>query len=217
MDGGFRDRTEAGERLVEALEEYRNGRAVVLGLPRGGVVVGAAVARAIGLPLEALVVRKLGAPTNPELAIGAVSETGVRWLDYRLVREIGATESYIQAEVERQVAEARRRQEEYRAGVGLEIVRGAPAIVVDDGIATGATALVGVQSARELGATSVVLATPVASRQASEGLRGYVDRLVVLATPDPFIAVGMHYESFGQVSDGEVVRLLAEAAARAQP
>jgi putative phosphoribosyl transferase len=207
---GLIDRIDAGEQLAQALSDYRGADAIVLGLPRGGVVVGYAVAKQLKLPLDALVVRKLGAPHNPELAIGAVSENGVKWLDYSIVREVGASERYIEREVAAQQAEAQRRQREYRGDATLR-VRGHTAIVVDDGIATGATALVGAQSARRLEAARVVLATPVASPQAASALKPYVDQLVALQTPDPFLAVGMHYEHFGQVTDAEVVRLLKES------
>jgi putative phosphoribosyl transferase len=204
----FLDRIDAGEQLGRALTEYRERDALVLALPRGGVVVGYAVARELHLPLHALIVRKLGAPHNPELAIGAVSENDVKWLDYAIVREVGATERYIEREVAAQRAEAERRQREYRGGASLEDVRSRIAIVVDDGIATGATALVGAQSARRLEASQIVLATPVASVQAATFLEPYVDRFVALQTPDPFLAVGLHYQNFWQETDREVVEYL---------
>jgi putative phosphoribosyl transferase len=219
MNGGFEDRLDAGRRLAEALHEYRDSNAVVLGLARGGVVVGYAVAESLNLPLRALVVRKVGAPNNPELALGAVSETGEQWLDPNIVRATGATESYLEREIAAQVAEAQRRQREYTIDSGLEVVRGQPAIIVDDGIATGATALVAIRSARDLGASEVILATPVASPQAVQLLTPYVDRMVILKTPEPFLAVGLHYRHFDQVSDAEVVRYLRLASAQqgAQP
>ena len=210
----FVDRLDAGEKLSAVLAGFREGDAVVLGMARGGVVVGFAVAQNLNLPLQALVVRKLGAPRNPELAIGAVSETGALWLDRHTVRATNASEDYIRAEIARQVAEARRRQAEYAVGPGLGIVRDKPAIVVDDGIATGASALVAVKSARDLGASQVVLAAPVASRQSVRFLAPSVDQLVVLAQPEPFYAVGVFYEHFGQVTDEEVVDLLRRAASR---
>lgn len=212
MDGRtFDDRVEAGEELALALAQHRDSDAVVLGMARGGVAVGFAVATALGLPLQALVIRKLGAPRNPELALGAVSETGVRWIDYALVRATGATQLYLQEEVAAQVAEARRRQQEYDVGPGLEAIAGRVAIVVDDGIATGASALVAVQSAHDLGASRVILATPAAAPQAVHLLRPQVDDLVALLTPDPFISVGLYYRHFGQVSDAEVVNYLRQA------
>jgi putative phosphoribosyl transferase len=212
MVGRFRDRVEAGHRLAERLAEFRNGDAIVLGMARGGVVVGYAVAEDLELPLQALVVRKVGAPHQPELGLGAVSETGVRWLDPRLIQSTGATPEYVEREIGAQVAEAQRRQREYDVGPGLDAVRGNTAIVVDDGIATGGSALVGVTSARDLGADEIVLATPVASSQSAHVLAPHVDDLVVLDTPDPFFAVGLYYEDFDQVGDAEVVRYLRAAA-----
>lgn len=208
MAGDFVDRLDAGRQLARALEPYRDSNALVLGLPRGGVVVGYAVSEALHLPLQALVVRKLGAPHNPELAMGAVSETGVRWLDSTIVRATGSDEAYIQQEIKTQVAEARRRQQEYAIGPGLATVRGTACILVDDGIATGATALVAARSARDLGASPVILATPVASPIAVRFLKPYADEMVVLATPEPFVAVGLYYRHFDQVSDAEVVNYL---------
>lgn len=211
MASGFMDRLDAGRQLARALDEYRASNALVVGLPRGGIVVGFAVAEALHLPLLALVVRKLGAPDNPELAIGAVSETGVRWLDPMLVHATGAGEDHQLREIAEQVAEARRRQLEYAQGPSLKTVRGRPVIVVDDGVATGATALVAVKSVRDLGASPIILATPLASVQAERLLDPDIDRLVVLATPDPFIAVGLYYAHFDQVSDAEVIHYLALA------
>jgi putative phosphoribosyl transferase len=208
---GFADRLDAGRRLADALRQYVGSAAVVLGMARGGVEVGAGLAEELHLPLRALVVRKLGAPQNPELALGAVSETGVRWLDPALVRATGASEQYVERISAQEEAEARRRRQEYAVGPGLETVRGCPAIVVDDGIATGASALVAVRSVRGLDASEVILAVPVASRQAVAMLRPAVDRLVVLDTPDPFFAVGLYYRHFDQVSDAEVVRYLKAA------
>jgi putative phosphoribosyl transferase len=208
----FVDRTDAGTRLGAALQGYETANAVVIGLPRGGVVVAHAVASRLRLPLRALIARKVGAPGNPELAIGAVSETGLRWIHYALAREVGATERYIDREVALQLAEAERRRREYGEQSAPDILGGRTAIVVDDGIATGATTLVAIQSARNLGASHVVLAVPVASPHAVRMLTPYVDKAVVLAQPDPFLAVGIHYERFEQVDDREVMRYLTPAA-----
>jgi len=212
MYDGFVDRRDAGNQLACVLEEYRNHDAVVLGMARGGVAVGYAVAQELDLPLEALVVRKLGAPRNAELAIGAVSETGALWLDQHIIRATGASDEYIQREVAEQVAEAKRRQREYAVGPGLEAIRGKTAIVTDDGIATGASALVAVQSARSVGASKVVLAVPVASPQAVRFLKPSVDQLVVLTAPDPLHSVGLFYQHFDQVADDEVIDYLRRAA-----
>lgn len=207
----FNDRLDAGYQLAGALNYLSGSNAVVLGLARGGVAVGYALATDLGLPLRALVVRKIRAPDNPELALGAVSETGERWLDPRIVDATGATPEFIRREIELQVAEARRRQQEYGNVGGLAAVRSHPAIVVDDGIATGSSALVAVRSARSLGASEVMLAVPVASAQAVESLRPTVDELVALSVPDRFLAVGCHYRRFDQLTDEEVLGFLTAA------
>ncbi len=209
MDAGrFEDRLAAGARLAQELEDFRNSDAIVVGLARGGVEIGYAVAQELQIPLKALVVRKIGAPRNPELALGAVSETGVQWVDYPLVSITGTTRSYLDAEITRQVAEAQRRVQEYAAGHDLTVLQDRPAIVVDDGIATGASARVAIHSVRDLGASEVVLATPAASTQAAELLRPLVDSFVVLMTPDPFLSVGTYYYRFNQLSDAQVRRYL---------
>jgi predicted phosphoribosyltransferase len=214
--GGFVDRIEAGHQLADALQEYLDSEAVVLGLARGGVAVGYAVAERLNLPLRALVVRKVGAPQNPELALGAVSETGVQWLDPTIVRATGASDAYVEQEIAAQVAEARRRRQEYSGGPGLESVHGRPGIIVDDGIATGASALVAVESVRGLGASQVILATPVASSQAANMLKPNVDRFVTLEIPEPFLAVGFHYRRFDQITDAQVVEYLRMANSEVQ-
>jgi putative phosphoribosyl transferase len=213
MDGAFADRLDAGRQLAAELEEYRGSDALVLGMARGGVAVAYAVAEELDLPLRALIVRKIGAPGNPELAVGAVSETGIRWVDYDLARATGASDSFLEREVARQIEEARRRQREYAGGPGLASIRDHPAIVVDDGVATGASALVAVRSVRALQSSEVVLATPAAAPQAVQLLRPQVDRLVALRTPDPFMSVGLYYRDFSQLSDAEVVRYLRQASA----
>ncbi len=207
----FVNRIDAGHRLAEALSAYRDTSAVVVGLARGGVIVGYGVAEALHLPLQPLVVRKLGAPHNPELAIGAISETGIQWFDPYLVRATGASDEYIREAVTRELAEARRRQQRYASGRMPAITEGATAIVVDDGIATGSTAIAAVRSVRDLGAGRVVLAAPVASLQATQFLRPDVDDLVILSVPEQFYAVGAHYGNFDQVTDEEVMHVLRGA------
>jgi putative phosphoribosyl transferase len=205
----FTDRLEAGQRLARVLEAYRHEDAVVLGMARGGVAVAFAFARDLDLPLEALVIRKLGAPYNPELAIGAVSETGQRWIDEGIVQATGASPAYIDRETQVQMVEAKRRQQAY--GSQPARARGHVAVVVDDGVATGASAMVAIRSARDLGAASVTLATPAASPQAIAMLRFEADEVFALRQPDPFLAVGLYYVHFDQVSDDEVVEYLREA------
>jgi putative phosphoribosyl transferase len=199
----FSDRREAGRKLGETLGE-RPG-SLVLGIPRGGVVVAAEVAPVTGGTLDVVVPRKLGAPVNPELGIGAVASDGTTVLDERLVQALRVTDEYIAAEVARQI---KRRLEIYRAGRPPLDVAGRDVIVVDDGIATGGTAEVALRSLKGEGARSVVLAVPVAPKESVDRLGEIADEVVVLATPEPFAAVGQWYASFPQVSDYEVLEAL---------
>ncbi|HET8526616.1 MAG TPA: phosphoribosyltransferase family protein [Actinomycetota bacterium] len=207
----FADRVEAGERLGEALRPLAGSNAVVLAIPRGGVIVGEAAARALGAALDVVVPRKIGAPGNPELAIGAVAP-GIRVLDRRMVGGLGVSESYLDREIAAQEAEIERRQHAYRQGRPPQPVEGRVAIVVDDGVATGSTAVAALRWAREQGAERVVLAVPVAPPQSLERLRAEADDVVVLETPSPFFAVGEWYRDFDQTSDRQVVDALARAA-----
>lgn len=202
----FSDRREAGRKLGEALGK-RPG-ALVLGIPRGGVVVAAEVAEQTGGTLDVVIPRKLGAPINPELGIGAVASDRTTVLDERLVRTLGVTDDYIAAEVSRQLDEIRRREKIYRAGRPPLEVAGKDVIVVDDGIATGGTAEVALRSLKSQGARSVTLAVPVAPVESVARLGELADDVVVLATPEPFAAVGQWYAQFNQVSDDEVLAAL---------
>jgi predicted phosphoribosyltransferase len=202
----FSDRREAGRKLGEALGQ-RPG-ALVLGIPRGGVVVAAEAAKATGGTLDVVVPRKLGAPINPELGIGAVAPDGTTVLDERLVRTLGVSDDYIETEVAGQLEEIRRRQEIYRAGRPPLEIAGRDVIVVDDGIATGGTAEVALRSLKSQGARSVTLAVPVAPAESVARLGELADEVVVLATPEPFAAVGQWYAHFNQVSDDEVLEAL---------
>src|SRR3954465_6363082 len=206
----FRDRRDAGERLADALADVREthgGTATVLGIPRGGVVVADAVAERLSAPLDVVIPRKLGAPGNPELAIGAVAP-GVRVLDERMVRALGVPESYLDREVARAEQEIERRERRYRAGFPPLELNARAAIVVDDGVATGSTALAALRWARARGAAAVVLGVPVAPAPTVRQLAREADEVVALETPDLFHAVGQWYRHFGQVSDDEVVRIL---------
>ena len=207
----FADRVEAGERLGLALAGRLGPDAVVLAIPRGGVIVGEAVARAIGAPLDVVVPRKIGAPGNPELGLGAIAP-GVRVLDPRMVAGLGVSDEYLEREIAAQESEIERRQHAYREGRPPVAVRGQVAVVVDDGVATGGTAIAALRWAREQGATRVILAVPVAPRQALARLAAEADEVVVLETPEPFFAVGEWYRDFDQTSDREVVSALARSA-----
>ncbi|MFF0497291.1 phosphoribosyltransferase family protein [Nocardia aobensis] len=212
----FRDRVDAGSRLATRLIALRDTDVVVLGLPRGGVPVAFEVARALRAPLDVLVIRKLGVPYQPELAFGAVGEDDTRVLNTLVVRRTGLSEDDIDAVQQHERAELARRVDTYRQGRDGPSLRGRTVVLVDDGIATGATARAACRVARARGAARIVLATPVAARGALASLRPEADEIVCLKTPLLFDAVGQWYRHFGQTSDDEVVDLLARAALAAR-
>lgn len=204
----FRDRIDAGQELAKRLEpEYRGANAVVLAIPRGGVVVGDQVAKSLDLPLDVIIPRKIGAPGNPELAIGAVAH-GRAMINEPLVRQMGISGSYINQEVERQLGEIDRRRKLYMGGREPISLEGKIAIVVDDGIATGYTALAAIDAVRQHHPQKIVLAVPVAPRDACDRFQGEVDEVVCLEAHEIFFAVGQFYESFEQTTDSEVVAIL---------
>jgi putative phosphoribosyl transferase len=212
MDLAFVDRAAAGRRLAAALAQYRGTDSLILALPRGGVVVGHAVARALGLPLDVLITRKIGAPFNPEYAIGAVSEEGDVQLNHREVADLGITSAYINQEVTRQRAEIQRQALLYRGRRPPVLVRGKTVILVDDGIATGFTMFASVKTLRSRDPAAIVVAVPVSPPSTADALAREADRVVCLLTPDPFYAVGNWYQDFDQVTDEEVRSLLQTAA-----
>ncbi len=208
----FRDRREAGRLLAARLHRYEDRpRTVVLGLARGGVVPAAEIASALRLPLDVIISRKLGAPGNPELAIGAIAEGGAPYFDQEVLRSTDTSEAHIAQEVEHQRAEIVRRQQRLREKRRLALPGRATVILVDDGVATGSTAIAAIRALRERGVARLVFALPVAPPETADLLRGMVDELVVLATPGLFEAVGAFYQDFRQVSDDEVVELLTQA------
>ncbi|HYZ79460.1 MAG TPA: phosphoribosyltransferase [Gaiellaceae bacterium] len=210
----FYDRKEAGRLLAERLSRYA-GRddVLVLGLPRGGVPVAYEVARALRAPLDVFVVRKLGAPDQPELALGAVASSGVRVLNEEVVAAVGVDEQAIEQVAERELAEVARREREYRGERAPPELRGKVVILIDDGLATGASMRAAALAARQLGPKQVVVAVPVAADQTCGEFRDDVDEVVCVFTPEPFYAVGLWYENFQQTNDEEVRRLLQEAIA----
>nr|WSS61907.1 phosphoribosyltransferase family protein [Streptomyces sp. NBC_01177] len=207
----FTDRTDAGRLLAEALRHLERRDPVVLGLPRGGVPVAYEVARALGAPLDVVVVRKLGVPYRPELGFGAIGEGGARVISDEIVRHAGVREKDLEAVERAEEAELLRRAQTYREGRPRLPLEGRTVVVVDDGVATGATARAACQVVRAQGASHVVLAVPVASPDVAARLREDVDEVVCLSTPHLFSAVGEWYRDFSQTSDEEVVSLLARA------
>ncbi|GAA4046784.1 phosphoribosyltransferase [Agromyces indicus] len=208
----FRDRADAGAQLLARLDRFRGEDAVVLGLPRGGVPVAAEVARGLGLPLDVIVVRKLGLPHEPEVAMGAIGEGGARLVDAELLGQAGVSIAQLSAVERRERATLERRVRLLRRGADPILLEGRTAIVVDDGLATGSTAEVACRVARTLGARRVVLAVPVGPTDAAARVPS-ADEVVCVETPASFHAVGQRYEDFSPTSDEEVAALL-EAARR---
>lgn len=205
----FADRRTAGQALAEALGVYANrSDVIVVGVPRGGVPVAAEVAHALRAPLEILVVRKLGAPMQPELALGAIASGGFRVVDEVLVRTLGVSAMELAAVESSERAELVRREGRYRAGRVALSLAGRTVILVDDGLATGATMRVAIQAVRAAKATRVIVAVPVAPPETMERLRAEADEVVCLQTPAHFAGVGTWYERFPQLTDADVLALL---------
>jgi putative phosphoribosyl transferase len=209
----YQDRLDAGQRLADALAGY-GGRddVLVLGLPRGGVPVAAVVARALDAPLDVMIVRKLGAPWQPELAMGAIASGNVRLLNEQVVRLLGVDHETIDEVAEAESRELVRRERAYRGDRPPFDAAGKQVILVDDGMATGATMRAAVAAVRQMAPASVIVAVPTAAADTCELLRAEADRVVCLDTPEPFMAVGCWYRNFDQTSDAEVRELLAQFA-----
>jgi putative phosphoribosyl transferase len=206
----FRNRSEAGRLLGRRLQAMHIHDPVVLALPRGGVPVAVEVARALRAPLDLLLVRKIGAPQQPELAVAAVCDGPELVVDERTMAWTGATDEYVARQAELQLEEIARRRALYLGGRPLLPGAGRTAMVVDDGIATGTTVRAALKALRRRGPARVVLAVPVASPQSVIALAPLVDEVVCLSQPPLFEAVGMHYADFDQVPDAEVARLMRE-------
>jgi putative phosphoribosyl transferase len=213
--GAFRNRHDAGRRLAPKLAEYRSRRgALVLALPRGGVPVGYEIALALGLPLDAFEVRKLGVPGHSELAMGAIGSGGAIYLNEALIESLGIPPDLVSAVAAREQRELERRDALYRDGRPQVEVAGKTVILVDDGLATGASMHAAVAALRRRLPARVVIAVPVAPAQSCRELRAVADEVVCLLTPPSFYAVGSWYDDFRQVGDDEVRGLLGAAAAR---
>ncbi|HEX2136296.1 MAG TPA: phosphoribosyltransferase [Microvirga sp.] len=209
----FRNRAEAGRQLARHLLGYRSQNPVVLALPRGGVPVAFEVARELQAPLDLLFVRKIGAPGHPEFGLGAVIDGSHPQvvLNEEVLAQLDVDPRYIEAETRRQLEEIERRRKHYLAGREPVVVAGRTAIVVDDGIATGGTVRAALKGLARARPARLVLAVPVAPADTLERLRAEADDVVCLMTPEPFYAVGEHYDDFTQTSDREVIRLLDQA------
>jgi putative phosphoribosyl transferase len=208
----FADRKTAGRQLSQRLQYLRHEEPVVLALPRGGVPVGFEIAEGLDAPLDIVLVRKIGVPWQPELALGAVVDGADPQIviNDSLAAELAIDESYIKSETARQLEEIERRRKLYLGDRPPVPLAGRTVIVVDDGIATGSTVRTALRAIRNAGAGKIVLAVPVAPRDALDELRGEVDEIICLSTPSPFIAVGAHYAEFAQLADADVILLLEE-------
>jgi predicted phosphoribosyltransferase len=208
----FQDRHDAGRQLAQALIRYREARdTIVLALPRGGVVVAYEISLALHLPLDVLVTRKLGTPGNPELAMGALAETGYRHLNTDVIREFGVSQHELEEEVRRQQQEINRRIQRYRQGQRLPSLKDQTVILVDDGIATGATFYASLAALRDMHLGRLIAAVPVAPPHTPQDLKPKVDEVVILATPSLFFGIGQFYLDFAQVDDDEVIECLTKA------
>ncbi len=207
----FNDRYDAGKQLALQLEKYKEGKEViVLGLTRGGVVTASEVASFLRAPLNIVVVRKIGAPGNPELALGAVAEHGEGILNDHLIGLLGVSKEYIASEAERQKTVVKQRLALYRGSSPAPELKGKIVILVDDGIATGASMRAAIKSVRSAGVKKIVLAVPVAAPDSLQQIEKMVDEVVCLDSPAYFEAVGSFYRLFDQTSDEEIIRLLAK-------
>ena len=204
----FADRVEAGRSLASALLYLKGKDAIVLAIPRGGIVVGFEVANALGIPLDVIIPRKIGAPDNPELAIGAMTEDGTIILNQRLIKYLQVSEDYIKRESEKQRLEIERRLKLYRGEAPYPNLKSRDVIIVDDGIATGSTMKAALASVRKRGAKTVVIAVPVGPPSTIRELKQQADRVVCLHTPEYLEAIGQFYEDFTQTADEEAARLL---------
>lgn len=207
----FADRVDAGQRLAKYLKRLYQGTCVVLGIPRGGVVIGYEVAKELKCPLDVVVTRKIGAPGQPELAVGAVAEDGTVFVDEEIAAVVGVSREYVEKKAEEEMREVRRRAMLYRGGRNMAPLIDMRVVIVDDGLATWLTMKAAVHMARNQRAGKVIVAVPVAPPETVEKLKKIADDVVVLETPTNFFAIGQFYERFDQLSDEEVLEILRKA------
>ena len=213
----FRDRKDAGVRLAQVLREFKGKDVIILAIPRGGVPVAKEIADFLGCEMDVIITRKVGAPNNPEFAIGSVTQDGELLTDLRFATSYGVGESYILEESKRQAKIVKERLRKFRGDKPYPYLQNRIVVIVDDGIATGYTIRAAVQSVKTKGPSKIVLAVPVAPRDAIEELRSEVDQVVCLSTPEIFYAIGEFYENFEQVEDEEVVKMLKQGRIETSP
>jgi predicted phosphoribosyltransferase len=206
----YHDRAEAGRTLADSLKQYKGRDVLVLGIPRGGVPVAAEVAKALEAELDVIVARKLGAPDQPELAIGAVTSNGGRFLNDEVIDGLGVTDAYVKKVTAAEMAEARRREERFRGGRPPAPILDRIVIVVDDGLATGATMRASVRSLRQHKPARLIVAVPVGSQEACAALNQEADEVICVYQPEVLWAVGLHYENFEPTLDAEVAEILQQ-------
>lgn len=205
----FKDRHEAGKLLAEKLSEYKNTNTIIFAVPRGGVVVAYEVASKLNVPLDLAIPRKIGAPKQPELAIGAVAQDGTTVLDNQLVRQLGVSRDYIEEEARQQIEEIERRLKKYRGDLKqYPNIKNKNVILIDDGIATGATIKAAILSLRKQEPASIIIAIPVGPADTIDSLREEADKVICLETPQTFYAIGQFYQDFTQTTDEEVINLI---------
>lgn len=209
----FSDRIEAGKKLAERMQKLKNQKdTLILGLPRGGVVIAAEVAKALHLPLDVTCPRKIGAPHNPEYAIGAITETGQGIFDEEAIVSLGVSQKYLDQEVARQKQIAENRLKLFRKDLPPRNLKNKTVILIDDGLATGSTMKAAIESVKFEGAKAIVVAIPVAPVSTLQEMEPLVDQIICLSSPPLFYAIGQFYEEFPQVDDEEVVELLKSIA-----
>lgn len=208
----YKDRKDAGKKLASLLKQYKDRKdTIVLALPRGGVVVGFEVSKALNCPLDIIIIRKIGCPDQPELAIGAVSETGAIVLNEYIISAYNVSKEYLEKEISNQRKEIFRRKDLYRGGKDIPRLDGKTVILVDDGVATGATMKAAISTLKKENLSSLIVALPVASKEAALEIREMVDEWICPEIPDWFNAVGEFYQDFTQISDEEVIEILKKS------
>jgi putative phosphoribosyl transferase len=207
----FRDRVDAGKKLAKELLEYKESNPVVLAIPRGGVVVGYEVAKELAAPLDIVVPRKIPAPYNPELGIGAVAQDGTIIIDSEIKKYVSFSDEYVQEEAKRQIKEIERRTKAYRRDRESISIKNRVIILVDDGLATGVTMRAAIRSIRKQNPKKIVVAVPVGPPGTVQKIKEEADEVISLITFEPFEAVGQFYSDFSQTSDDEVIEILQKA------